>query len=151
MAEIRHSFFVQTQPPDVAAALMDVGHIRNWWTREASITDGVGQFGWSGHGWGVTLEMTAPLPDRSVVWRCTRSNMQNTDAWEGTLISFALTPEDGGTRVDFSQTGYRQSDCFDACDQGWAYFIGTSLKQYLETGKGVPYPEMQDTAEGAKR
>src|SRR2546428_8984616 len=37
--------------------------------------------------------------------------MQNTNAWEGTTITFTLTSQGTGTRVDFSQTGYRESPC----------------------------------------
>jgi hypothetical protein len=83
-----------------------------------------------------------------VTWHCLRSNMQGTNAWEGTNISFKLSPVPGGTRIEFAQTGYRDSPCFETCVGGWAFFVGTSLKQYLETGKGIPYPEMQDTRAG---
>jgi hypothetical protein len=130
----------------VLAALVTEEHIRNWWTKEARVVDGKGTFGWSGHGWGVDLDMDHDIAARRVVWKCTRSNMQNTDAWEGTTITFDLVPDDRGTRIDFAQTGYRSSPCFEVCDRGWAYFVGTSLKQYVETGKGIPYPEMQDTS-----
>jgi len=72
--------------------------------------------------------------------------MQNTNAWEGTPITFTLTSQGTGTRVDFSQTGYRESPCYEVCNQGWVFFVGTSLKQYIETGKGTRYPEMLDTS-----
>ena len=29
-------------------------------------------------------------------------------------------------------------NCYQICNAGWTHFIGTSLKQYLETGKGAP-------------
>ncbi len=66
-------------------------------------------------------------------------------AWEGTDITFTLSPGTRGTRVDFAQTRYRESPRYEMCRQGWAFFIGTSLRQDIETGKGMPYPEMQDT------
>lgn len=144
--EIRHSFFIGAPAERVMAALMDQEHIRNWWTREAQVVDGKGSFGWSGYGWNVELDMEQHTTPAHVLWKCTGSNMQNTRAWEGTTMSFLLVPEADGTRVEFAQTDYEGSPCFDACDQGWAYFLGTSLKQYLETGKGMPYPEMQDTS-----
>lgn len=143
--EIRHTFFIGAPLETVAAALLDEQHLQNWWTRQARVSDGHGRFDWRGHGWTVELEMTQHTTPPQVVWACHRSNMQNTHAWEGTMMQFVLVPEGDGTRVEFSHVGYQTSPCFEACEQGWGYFLGTSLKQYLETGKGVPYPEMQDT------
>ncbi len=60
-------------------------------------------------------------------------------------LLFTLTPETHCTRLDFAQRGYRESPCYDVCNQGWAYFLGTSFKQYIETGRGIPYPDMPDT------
>jgi hypothetical protein len=82
---------------------------------------------------------------RTVTWTWTKSNMQHTNAWEGTTITFTLTPAQHHTQRDVAHTGYRESPCYEVCRQGWEYFIGTSLKQYLETGKGMPYPEVQDS------
>ena len=143
--EIRHAFTVDAPVHAVMDALVREEHIRKWWTTEADVHDGKGRFGWSGHGWKVELDLEHDPKAGWVAWTCTRSNMQGTDAWEGTTMTFVLSPQRGGTRIDFSQTGYRDSPCFEACQQGWAYFLGTSLKQYLETGKGIPYPEMHDT------
>lgn len=145
MKEIRHSFLIRSAPETITAALLHDEHIRRWWTADAKVQHGRGIFEWSGYGWTVELDMTFDQTRQAVVWNCTKSNMQNTHAWEGTAITFTLTPEKGGIRLDFAQTGYRESPCYDACHQGWAFFIGTSLKLYLESGKGVPYPEIQDT------
>ncbi|MEW6128638.1 MAG: SRPBCC domain-containing protein [Acidobacteriota bacterium] len=144
--EIRHSFFINAPVDTIADALMEERHIQNWWTKEALIKDGKGTLGWSGYGWEVELQMTRGDVLSPVVWKCLRSNMQNTNAWEGTTITFALVPQGTGTQIDFSQAGYRESPCYEVCNQGWAFFVGISLKQYIEMGKGIPYPEMQDTS-----
>lgn len=144
--EIRHSMVIHAPMAPVMDALMREEHLQKWWTQECHVAQGKGRFGWSAYGWVVELDMMQDAAAHQVVWRCTRSNMQNTHAWEGTTIAFALHPDSDGTRVEFSQTGYRQSPCFAACQQGWGYFLGVSLKQYLERGKGVPYPETQDSA-----
>jgi hypothetical protein len=145
-ADIRHTIRTTATEDEVVRALLDPAHVKHWWSREAHMDDGCLVVSWSGHGWEVALE-TAWTPDRhTVTWRCLRSNMQDTDAWEGTTITFELHPEPaGGTRIEFVHTGYRDSPCYDACVAGWAFFLGTSLRQYLETGQGVPYPDMQDT------
>ena len=128
------------------AALMQEEDIQKWWTQEARVKDGKGTFGWSSYGWTVELDMKQNDLTSEVVWKCTSSNMQNTSAWEGTTITFSLAPDQDGTQLELAQTGYRESPCFEVCNQGWAFFVGTSLKQYLETGKGIPYPEMLDTS-----
>lgn len=145
--EIRQSFFIDAPPGEVGDALMREEHLQRWWTSEARVNGNAAVLGWSGHGWVVELQMTRSPGGHIVAWACTRSNMQNTDAWEGTTITFSLVPQARGTRVDFSQTGYRESPCYDACSRGWEFFLGTSLKRYLETGTGMPYPEMPDTSE----
>jgi uncharacterized protein YndB with AHSA1/START domain len=142
--EIRHSFLINASPEAIMAALMQEEHIQEWWTKEARVEDGKEVFGWSEYGWTVELDMEQDTAMRTVAWKCTNSNMQNTHAWEGTTITFTLTPEKHGTLLDFVQTGYRESPCYKVCNQGWAFFVGTSFKQYIETGKGIPYPEIHD-------
>ncbi|MDE2414664.1 MAG: SRPBCC domain-containing protein [Comamonadaceae bacterium] len=144
--EIRHSMYIHAPMAPIMDALMREEHIQKWWTKECHVADGKGRFSWSAHGWAVELDMAQDIAACQVIWKCTRSNMQNTHAWEGTTITFTLHPDGGGTRVEFSQTGYRQSPCLDVCTQGWGYFLGVSLKQYQEIGKGIPYPEMLDTS-----
>jgi uncharacterized protein YndB with AHSA1/START domain len=143
--EIRHSFLIGTSPDAIASALMEAEQIQRWWTQDARIQGNKLVVSWSGYGWEVTLEPEYDMPGQKVAWKCVKSNMQNTDAWEGTVITFVLKPDDEGTRIEFSQSGYRESPCYDVCVQGWEFFVGTSLKQYVETGKGIPYPEILDT------
>jgi Activator of Hsp90 ATPase homolog 1-like protein len=61
--------------------------------------------------------------------------------WEGSAITWDLTPISKGTRLLFGQhdlmegaTGYS----IEETHAGWEYFL-LSLKSYLETGKGTPY------------
>lgn len=144
--DIRHTCRIGASPDVIADALMQEKHLQRWWTKEAHVQGSKGILGWSGYGFEVELDMAYDRATRTVVWQCTRSNMQNTNAWEGTKITFVLTSQGTETRVDFSQTGYRESPCYETCNQGWAFFVGTSLKHYLEMGKGIPYPEMLDTS-----
>lgn len=145
--DIRQTIRTAAAEDDVVRALLDPAHVKHWWTREARLDDGCLVLRWSGHGWEVVLEPTWAPDLHTVTWRCLRSNMQDTDAWEDTTITFELHAEPGGTCIEFSQTGYRDSPCYDACVGGWAFFLGTSLRQYLETGQGIPYPDVEDTRE----
>ena len=145
--DIRHSYQIEAPPATLVAALTEPDGIASWWTREVREQDGLIVAGWSGYGWEVVLAPHRDETGRQVTWRCVRSNMQGTDAWEGTEISFDLSPDTTGrtTRLDFAQTGYRESPCYDVCVQGWDFFIGTGLRQYAESGTGRPYPEVTDT------
>jgi uncharacterized protein YndB with AHSA1/START domain len=145
--KIRHLFFINASPETIVDALMREEHIQEWWTKEARVEEGKGILGWSKCGWTVELDMKQDTKTRTVVWNCTKSNMQNPNTWEGTTITFTLTPEKHGTHLDFTQREYRDSPCYDICTQDWEFFIGTSLKRYLETGKGMPYPEVLETNE----
>jgi uncharacterized protein YndB with AHSA1/START domain len=148
--DIEFAVTLHAAPGDVLNALMVEQEIRRWWTVSADVdADGHGVFAWDGYGWRVHLDMERDDAAGAVRWTCTQSNMQDTSAWEGTRIDFAVTPQEEGCQLSFRQSGYRESPCREVCDGGWRYFIGTSLKQYLETGKGVPYPETLDTRTGA--
>lgn len=144
--DIHHTVRIEAPVARVFAALTTQAGLRGWWTREAEVDGTHCTVSWSGHGWAVALDLAADADAHRVAWFCTRSNMQDTQAWEGTTMTFALHDADGGTRLEFVHAGYAESPCFDACSVGWGYFLGTSLKRYAETGRGIPYPEMQDTA-----
>ena len=59
----------------------------------------------------------------------------------GRKLSFDLTAQDDGTVVLFTHAGWREPCEFMAhCSARWAYFL-LSLKSYVETGTGTPFPE----------
>ncbi len=145
MTSIHHSFHFAVQPAAIRSALTEEAHLRKWWTKHASVQNGKGVFRWPENDWSVEFTIEPPDGGREVVWSCTKSNMQNTHAWEGSQISFRLTSDATGTKVEFTQSEYQDSACLEACANDWNYFLGTSLKNYLESGKGTPYPEAHDT------
>ncbi|MCC4589419.1 SRPBCC domain-containing protein [Xanthomonas sp. NCPPB 1067] len=149
--EIRHRFVIAAAPEVVSAALSEPAQLGRWWTREVRQVEDRVCLGWSGHGWQVELRIDEDADHRQVCWRCARSNMLDTDAWEGTVLRFDLISTSEGTQVEFVQSGYRDSPCFDTCVQGWRFFLGSSLKRYVETGQGMPYPDMPDTRDPALR
>jgi uncharacterized protein YndB with AHSA1/START domain len=54
-----------------------------------------------------------------------------------TTVEYALRPEDGRTRVDFSHSGFEEGEPWDGVYErftgGWQMFL-SSLKSYVETG-----------------
>ncbi len=142
--DIRHSFRFEANATRVVRALTDPERIRQWWTAEVKTEGDLLVMGWSGYGYEVAIRPSVSDDACRVVWRCVRSNMQDTDAWVGSDITFDLTPDGGETGVEFAHTGYKESPCYEVCIEGWAFFVGVSLKKFIETGQGLPYPVVQD-------
>jgi hypothetical protein len=72
--------------------------------------------------------------ERGVVMTCTAE--ENNPEWRGTKLAISVE----GNRVRLVHSGYPAKDeCYERCVQGWAYFM-PSLKSYLETGRGTPFP-----------
>lgn len=140
--DIRQQFHIAAAPEVVASALTQPTHLARWWTREVEGRDGHLRLDWSGHGWVVELDVLHEPERRRVVWHCTRSNLLDSEAWKGSSMCFSLQPTASGTRIEFSHEDYPDSPCQPMCERGWAFFLGTSLKRYLETGQGMPYPDM---------
>jgi len=62
----------------------------------------------------------------------------NAPGWVGTHITWDLTPVDEGTKVMFGHRGWTTPESsYASVNYSWGYFL-TSLKAYLETGKGTP-------------
>ena len=138
---IHHQFQIAAAPEVVASALTEPAHMARWWTREAEGEGGHVQLDWSAHGWQVELDVLHEPERRRVVWHCTRSNLLDSEAWTGSSMCFELHPTASGTRLEFSHLDYRESPCRATCERGWAFFLGSSLRQYLERGQGMPYPD----------
>jgi len=63
----------------------------------------------------------------------------------GTRFTFDIEPTDGGSVLRFKNGGRAEaSDFYAHCNCKWGFFLGVSLKNYLETGKGSPAPEDPD-------
>ncbi|MCC4616621.1 SRPBCC domain-containing protein [Xanthomonas campestris pv. asclepiadis] len=153
---IRYSIVIAAAPEVVCVALSEPVRLACWWTREVSLVENRVRLDWSRQGWRVELSIDDGADYRLVLWRCHASNMLDTDAWKGTVMRFDLHSTSQGTQVEFEHSGYRDSPCKDACARGWRFFLGSSLKRYVETGEGMPSadmlsPELPDGGGGALR
>jgi hypothetical protein len=58
--------------------------------------------------------------------------------WAGTSVTWQLEPVHNGTLLVFRHEGFaRKDEVYEQTRGNWNYFL-TSLKSYLETGKGTP-------------
>lgn len=142
MAEILHLIKINAAPKMAYQAISTVEGIRNWWTRDADLdakVGGNGEFRFA-NGKRITKVRIEELqPSSRVVWKALSAPIPT---WAGTTIRFELRAEDdGGTLVHFAHSGFKDvDDLFAYSATAWGYFM-VSLKQYLETGKGMPHPD----------
>jgi len=84
------------------------------------------------------------VPNKKVVWIVTDSSLsfiENKSEWTGTKISFEIFEKDNKTQMRFIHHGLvPQCQCFEACFNGWSYYISDSLLPLITTGKGQPDP-----------
>ncbi len=80
---------------------------------------------------------------QKIVWEVVESHNtffgdNNEKEWDGTKIIFSIARNsDNMTELTFTHAGLvPQFECFAVCANSWEYFIGTSLKSLIETGKG---------------
>ena len=141
--KIEYRFDYRCTPEQFFRSLTSAEEIRGWWTDRCemqAVQAGTAHFHWIPHNWRVSVEIKKLIPGEYVEWFCTESNMQNTDAWKGSTISFRIAPGiDGETTLQFLHDGYKNSPCFDECTAGWTFVLGKSLKGYLEAGQGAPF------------
>ncbi len=141
MPDIRHRVAIAAPLESVYEAVATTEGISEWWTRDGvrgeSRQGAKVQFFFGQPEPAAVMEVTGLDPDRHVSWSC----IEGADEWVGTSITFDLTDEDNETVVLFAHADWREPSEFMAhCSARWAYFL-LSLKSYLETGQGTPFPD----------
>jgi hypothetical protein len=67
--------------------------------------------------------------------------------WEGTRPTFTITAVDRDTsELHFRHHGLNEAlECIDTCTRSWNHYM-TSLRDYLEAGRGSPFGSPADKA-----
>ncbi len=138
MADILHKVGIKSSSlDDVYGALATVEGLSGWWTRDTqgqSKIGGVIQFRF-GTG-GFDMQVLALDPAKRVLWRV----VDGPGEWVGSKISFDLKQNDDWTIVLFKHEGWKEPvEFMHHCSTKWGVFL-LSLKSFLETGKGTPWP-----------
>ncbi|MBT3344370.1 MAG: SRPBCC domain-containing protein [Gemmatimonadetes bacterium] len=142
MAEIKHRIQIHSSPSELYRALTDRDGLSRWWTpmvetdsREGSIA----QFRFGDGEHGPDMEIRELAEDRCVAWQCVDG------PWKGHDFRFQIRPEEGDVVLLFEHSGWEDtSEFYMHCNAKWGFFLGVSLKGYLETGKGQPHPDEPD-------
>lgn len=140
MPAIVRELTIAVAPERVWDALTQPREIGHWWTNDLNVTPEAGSLAEFRFGeWGdfvIRFEIAELNQNEKVHW-ITRQG-PSTGHWKGTSVTWRLTPVRGGTQVVFNHDGFAQADRrYEITRAWWEHFL-TSLKSYLETGKGTP-------------
>ena len=136
------AFTVNQTPQEAFAA---INNVRGWWSEEIEgSTDTLGaEFKY--HFKDIhrcKLKITELIPGKKVVWHVLDNHFNFTKdktEWKGTDIAFEISRKGGKTEIRFTHVGLvPEYECYDACSEGWGFYINTSLRDLITTGKGQP-------------
>jgi uncharacterized protein YndB with AHSA1/START domain len=131
MGEIRHQVLIEASPAKVYAALATQSGLRGWWTADNAVDDKVGgtaEFRFEKRAAIYRMTIAARDPGREVIWLCRGENPE----WNGTTLTWMIEPDGGGSRLHFTQSGWREmTDWVAMCNSTWGELM-YRLKNYVE-------------------
>ena len=134
------TILVEQTPAEAYNAILNV---REWWSGlygesfEGSSQKVGDEFSFlAGGGAHYTKQKLVELvPGKKVVWLVTEANLSfvdKTDEWNGTKLSFEISPELSKTRIKFTHVGLvPEFECYDACAPAWTQYIQERLTAVL--------------------
>jgi uncharacterized protein YndB with AHSA1/START domain len=133
----------------VYEAIATESGVRGWWTELCEMDARVGgaaSFRFPRTGFFAAVEIAALRPPSFVEWRCIDSQhpaahgFADLKDWIGTTIRFAIEPLDAErSRLHFAHVGLGPLECAGVCTSAWSFFLATSLRGYVEQGRGEAY------------
>ena len=137
MVDIIHIVPINGKEEDIYKAVTTKKGLSSWWTTDVKAQAKVGttsEFGFMNHGMVFTMEVSELEPASRVKW----ISKSGPPDWEGTTVEFSLLKNDQGSLLRFVHAGFKSTDGgYGMYNFNWAGYL-TSLKKYLETGKGEP-------------
>lgn len=135
---------VDRTPEEVFAAITDV---RAWFSESITgVAKAVGDaFSFIGKSIPTSrIRVTELVPGRRVAWHVEDAYIafiDQHDEWNGTRMTFDITPAADGTRLRFTHHGLTPDRaCYQDCSRGWTSCV-QSLGTLLTTGVGEPIPK----------
>ncbi|MFD0749961.1 SRPBCC domain-containing protein [Mucilaginibacter calamicampi] len=136
------SFKVDQTPQQVYDAII---HPQLWWSEEITgsadnVNDVFDYHFEDVHFCKVKIEELTP--GKKVVWRILENNFNFTrdkTEWVNTKVVFDVNTKGNQTEMTLTHYGLvPEYECYDACYQGWTFYMQTSLKNLISTGVGSP-------------
>ncbi len=138
MATIYHKVGIKASAEDIYQALTSDKGLSNWWTHETSGAGAVRSIiDFKFNDTIVQFRVKELIQNKKVVWK---HFGETPPEWMNTEISFGFEVTDEQILVHMKHANWQEQTSFFAhCNLKWAVFM-LSLKDYLETGKGRPFP-----------
>lgn len=83
-----------------------------------------------------------------ITWKCIKAEhfvekLTNIEEeWLNTELFWKFKMDSDYVEISLTHKGLTpELNCYKVCEAGWNFFISTSLKNYLESGKGNPHFE----------
>ena len=90
----------------------------------------------------VTFRIVEVVPDKKIVWLVTDCNLtwlQDIKEWDGTRIEWEVSTVNNATQISMTHVGLVPGiECYNDCENGWNFHIGTSLFKLITEGVGMP-------------
>jgi hypothetical protein len=139
------SIFVNKSPSEAFNAIKN---FRGWWSEEIEGSTETLNETFFYHYKDIHLckmQLIEMVPEKRLVYRVTENEfnfIEDKTEWVNTRLIFQLATEEGKTKVTFTHEGLVPTyDCYAVCNDAWSGYIGKSLKNFIETGKGNPNPK----------
>jgi len=137
MATIYHQVGIKARLDDVYNAIATTEGVTGWWTRTSGDPETGGELEFSFDDHILVVKVTDNIPGKYVEWTVGGEAGE----WLNTRICFELEDRDDQVMVNFQHADWEAETRFLAhCSTKWAVFM-LSLKDYLETGTGRPFPD----------
>jgi uncharacterized protein YndB with AHSA1/START domain len=138
MPNILHEVTIEAPADKVYKALTEQAGLAAWWTHHTKAEPRVGsiaEFGFYGGQAVFKMKIDTLEPGSTVNWSVQGGGPPD---WANTRVTWDLSTEENGTKVLLGHRGFASEDgSFANTNYNWGWFL-TSLKSYIETGKGTP-------------
>jgi Activator of Hsp90 ATPase homolog 1-like protein len=142
MMSFATAFTVSQSADEVFAA---INNVRGWWSGDIDgSTDELGaEFTYRYQDVHRSKQrITEFVPGRRVAWHVVDGYLKfvkDKTEWTGTDITFDISQVAGGTEVRFTHVGLVPDyECFESCSSAWGFYINSSLRDLITSGKGDP-------------
>jgi len=136
------SFTVPQSADEVFAA---INNVRGWWSGDIEgSTDELGaEFTYRYQELHrSTQRITEFEAGKRVAWHVVDGYLDFTNdktEWTGTDITFDISQHGSETEMRFTHLGLvPEFECFESCSSAWGFYINSSLRNLITTGKGEP-------------
>jgi len=141
-ASFTAAFCVDQTPEEVFHA---VNNVRGWWSEDiegaAGRADDEFTYRYE-NAHRCRIKVIELVPGRRVTWRVLDNYFDFTrdkTEWKDTEIRFDITARGGTTEICFTHVGLApEYECFELCSNSWEFYLYTSLRSLIRTGRGLP-------------